>query len=82
MEKKNVKSSILVSTLDKKYFMFGNHGAVWDNKCHIAEAGFSPTTLCGVPMLSTNWARIENVKEIGCPDCIKLYNKLMSKEKK
>jgi hypothetical protein len=30
-------------------------------------------------MLSTNWARIEEVQEIGCPDCLKIYNEKENK---
>lgn len=56
------------------FSIFGNKGAVWSNECHIQESGITVTTLCGVPMLSTNWARIERVDEIGCPKCIEAYN--------
>jgi hypothetical protein len=67
--------NILTSSLKPDYYMFGNKGAVWNNKVHIAKSGeFSGTTLCGTPMLSSNHARIEGVKEIGCPTCIKIYN--------
>ena len=62
------------SDLQKNYHIFGNKGNVWANECHIAESGFSSTTLCGVPMLSNNWARIEEVKTIGCKECLKIYN--------
>lgn len=55
------------------HYMFGNKGAVWSNEVHLSKSGLS-TTLCGTPMLSSNWARIEEVKEIGCPKCIELYN--------
>ena len=54
--------------------MFGNKGALWSNAAHIAKSG-SPTTLCSTPMLSTNWCRIEEVKEIGCPECLMEYKK-------
>lgn len=60
--------------LKKGFHIWGNKGAVWSNKCHIAEDGFSSTTLCGIPMLSNNWARIDNIVEIGCEECIKLYD--------
>jgi hypothetical protein len=64
--------------LKPNFYIFGNKGNVWNNECHIAEAGsFSGTTLCGVPMLSTNWARIENVTNIGCEKCKEIYNKNM-----
>ena len=54
--------------------MFGNKGNVWSNTAHIAQANtFSGTTLCGTPMLSNNWARIEKVQHIGCEECLKIY---------
>jgi hypothetical protein len=63
--------------LKPNFYMFGNKGAVWTNTVHIAQAGiFAGTTLCGTPMLSTNWARIENVEHIGCPECLEEYNKI------
>ena len=68
-----------VSELKEGYHMFGNKGTVWNNTAHIAESGFKGTTLCDTPMLSTNWARIEEVQEIGCPDCLKIYNELQNK---
>lgn len=63
-----------ISDLLYGYSIFGNKGAVWSKKCHIQRNG-EPETLCGVPMLSNNWARIEEVKEIGCEDCIVQYRK-------
>lgn len=66
-----------VSELKPNFYMFGNKGAVWSNTAHIAQAGiFSGTTLCGTPMLSTNWARIEEVEHIGCPECLEAYSKI------
>jgi hypothetical protein len=64
-----------VSELKPNYYMFGNKGAVWSNQAHIAQGGHS-TTLCGTPMLSSNWCRIENVQTIGCPECLEMYKKL------
>lgn len=61
-----------VTELKQNHYIFGNKGNVWGNTCHIAEPGKS-TTLCGTPMLSTNWARIEKVEHIGCPNCLKMY---------
>jgi len=58
------------SELKPIYYAFGNKGAVWTNQVHIAQSG-SPVTLCGTPMLSSNWASIEGIKEIGCPECLK-----------
>jgi hypothetical protein len=65
-----------VNELDKNYHMFGNKGDVWNNTAHVAKSGFSGKTLCEIPMLSTNWARINEVKEIGCPKCLEIYSKL------
>lgn len=62
-----------VSDLQKGYYIFGNKGSVWANKAHIS--GTSSTTLCGVPKLSTNWARIEELKECGCKKCCEIYLK-------
>lgn len=58
--------------LKNNYYMFGNKGAVWSNKVHIAKSG-QAGTLCGTPMLSTNWARIEQVEHIGCRECLLAY---------
>jgi hypothetical protein len=61
--------------LKTSYYIFGNKGNVWNDKCHIAKAGdFTGRTLCGVPMLSSNWAKIEQVSHIGCEECNKIYN--------
>lgn len=65
--------NIKKSDLKPGYSIFGNKGNVWNNACHISKDGHSSTTLCGVPMLSSNWARIEDVQEIGCPDCLGIY---------
>lgn len=62
------------SELKPNYSIFGNKGNVWSNACHIAK-GSEPRTMCGVPMLSSNWARIEDVQEIGCADCLAAYDK-------
>jgi len=65
--------------LRNDFYMFGNKGSVWENKVHIAKSGVgNSTTLCDTPMLSSNWARIENVEEIGCPECLSKYNELTS----
>jgi hypothetical protein len=69
-----------VSELKEGYHMFGNKGNVWNNTAHIAKSGFHSSTLCETPMLSTNWARIEEVQEIGCPDCLKIYNEEENKQ--
>ena len=68
------KKVIKVSDLKTGYYMFGNKGAVWSNEAHLSKSGDGThLTLCGTPMLSTNWARIEEVKEIGCPLCVEAY---------
>ena len=60
--------------LKNGYYIFGNKGNVWNNEAHIADNSFSGRTLCKVPMLSTNWARIENVEHIGCKECLEIYS--------
>ncbi len=60
-----------VADLRPNYSVFGNKGNVWGNTAHIYESGKG--IMCGTPALSTNWARIEEVKEIGCPECLKEY---------
>lgn len=64
-----------VSELKNGYIVFGNKGAVWTNTCHISNG----SNLCGTPSLSSNWARIENVEHIGCPECLEIYKKLEQK---
>jgi hypothetical protein len=59
-----------IKNLAKNQMIFGNKGAVWSNRCHIYES--QKGILCGTPALSTNWARIEGVKEIGCPKCLEI----------
>lgn len=61
------------SELKNGYWIFGNKGNVWSETAHIFTS-LASTTLCGVPMLSNNWAKIEDVQEIGCKDCLKIYN--------
>jgi hypothetical protein len=57
-------------TNQTNYYIFGNKGAVWTNQAHAAKTG-EVGTLCGTPMLSSNWARIEGITEVGCPECLK-----------
>ena len=65
-----------VTDLKNGFSLFGNKGAVWSNECHISKDGdFSGRALCGTPMLSTNWGRIMEVQEIGCPKCLEAYAK-------
>lgn len=54
------------------YYLFGGKGDVWSNTAHLSKGGMV-TTLCGRPMLSTNWVRIEGVNLVGCPECAKLF---------
>jgi hypothetical protein len=61
-----------IGKLNTGYYQFGNKGAVWSNQTHIAENGMNET-LCGTPMLSSNWAKIENHQTIGCEKCLKIY---------
>lgn len=71
-------TSIKKEDLKNGFYMFGNKGAVWSNKIHIAQTGFSSGsgTLCKTPMLSRNWADLMYEKEIGCSECIEEYNKM------
>jgi hypothetical protein len=69
-----VLGRINVSDLKTGYYVFGNKGNVWNDTAHISKSDFSGRTLCGVPMLSSNWARIEEVDTIGCSKCLERYN--------
>jgi hypothetical protein len=60
-----------VNELKSGYSIFGNKGNVWNNTAHIYKSGKG--NLCGTPALSNNWARIEEVKTIGCPECLEYY---------
>ena len=60
-----------VNELKPGYSIYGNKGTVWSNTAHIYKNGEG--NLCGTPALASNWARIEEVKEIGCPECLKKY---------
>lgn len=64
--------NISVSSLKPGYSVFGNKGDVWSNTAHVYKNGVG--ALCGVPCLSSNHARIEGVKEIGCQECLKAYD--------
>jgi hypothetical protein len=66
-----VVTRVNVSDLKTGYSIFGNKGNVWNDTAHIYKSGEG--NLCGTPALSTNWARIEEVKTIGCPECLKRY---------
>jgi hypothetical protein len=67
------KMKLKKEELKQGYYIFGNKGNVWTDTAHIAKSG-EPMTMCGTPMLSSNWAKLEDVKEIGCPKCLAKYN--------
>jgi hypothetical protein len=69
----SAKIKLSKQELKSNYHIFGNKGNVWSGACHIAKSDLSGLTLCGTPMLSSNWARIENIQIIGCQECIELY---------
>lgn len=62
-----------VTEIKQGYYEFGNKGACWENKVHLAKTADS-ATLCGTPMLSTNWAAIWGLETVGCPKCLEEYN--------
>ena len=66
-----VVTRVNVSDLKPGYSIFGNKGNVWNDTAHIYKSGEG--NLCGTPALSNNWARIEEVKTIGCYECLKQY---------
>jgi hypothetical protein len=61
-----------VNQLSKNHYAFGGKGDVWSNTAHIAQSG-EYTTMCGRPMLSSNWVRMSGVEHIGCPTCLAKY---------
>jgi hypothetical protein len=67
-----VLTRVNVSDLKPGHMVFGNKGNVWGDTAHIYKSGEG--NLCGTPALSTNWARIEEVKTIGCPRCLARYS--------
>ena len=58
-----------IKTLNKDQMIYGNKGNVWTNTAHIYQSGKG--NLCGTPALATNWARLEGITEVGCPECLK-----------
>ena len=62
MTKKSIKE------LGPEYSIFGGKGNVWTSTSHAYKNGQG--NLCGTPALSTNWARLEGVEEVGCPACL------------
>jgi hypothetical protein len=72
MTQKTVKIS--KETAEKHgYYLFGGKGDVWSNTAHLSK-GLMATTLCGRPMLSTNWVRINEVNKVGCIECSRLFD--------
>jgi len=71
---------IKVKDLKSNYYQFGNKGAMWKNEAHISKSGRAGT-LCGTPMLSTNWCRIEGLTECACAECVDIYNQLEGDKK-
>jgi hypothetical protein len=76
MNKKTIRIS--KETAEKNgYYLFGGKGDVWSDTAHLSHGGMA-TTLCGRPMLSTNWVRINEVKEVGCDVCSRLFDLAIS----
>lgn len=68
-----VKNRLNISELKTSHYAFGGRGDVWSDTAHIAQSG-EYSTMCGRPMLSSNWVKIEGVEHIGCPECLAKYN--------
>jgi hypothetical protein len=69
-----VNNRLKISDLKYYHYAFGGRGDVWSDTAHIAQSG-EYNTMCGRPMLSSNWVKIEGVEYIGCPECLAKYNK-------
>lgn len=69
------------SELTPDYHAFGDKGDIWNDRVHIAKNGRNPNTLCGKPMLATNWARLEEHKKIGCDQCLLIYSQQLKTNK-
>ena len=76
MNQKTIKIS-KVTAEKNGYYLFGGKGDVWSNTAHLSHGGMA-TTLCGRPMLSTNWVRINEVTEVGCDVCSRLFDLAIS----
>lgn len=59
--------------LDSCHMLYGNKGAVCTNLVHICETGLNSCTLCGTPMLATNWAAEMEIDKPGCLKCRTIY---------
>jgi hypothetical protein len=57
-----------ISKLSNEFMIYGNKGNVWSNTAHAYKSGEG--NVCGTPALATNWARIEGIEEVGCPECL------------
>jgi hypothetical protein len=66
-----IKKVMKTTELKQGYSIFGNKGNVWSNTAHIYKNGEG--NLCGTPALSNNWARIEQMEHVGCPECLEKY---------
>jgi len=76
MNQKTIKIS--KETAEKNgYYLFGGKGDVWSDTAHLSHGGMA-TTLCGRPMLSTNWVRINEVNEVGCAECSRQFDLAIS----
>lgn len=70
-----------ITDLSLIYFIYGNKGNLWNNTAHLAKIGYS-STLCGIPMLSTNHCKLNNITTVGCEKCINIYNDNILKDAK
>jgi hypothetical protein len=68
-----VNNRLKISDLRPQHYAFGGRGDVWSDTAHIAQSG-EYSTMCGRPMLSSNWVKMEGVDHIGCPTCLAKYN--------
>ena len=68
-----VDNRLKISDLKPNHYAFGGKGDVWSDTAHIAQSGVY-STMCGRPMLSSNWVRMSGVEHIGCPNCLAKYN--------
>ena len=71
-----VDNKLNISDLKPQHYAFGGRGDVWSDTAHIAQSG-EYVTMCGRPMLSSNWVKMEGVDHIGCPKCLAKYNSQM-----
>jgi len=60
-----------IKELKSNFSIYGNKGDVWNNTAHIYKS--SVGVLCGKPALATNHVRLNEIKEIGCTECLKIY---------